>query len=66
MDARGNLADPAYEPTDDDLAGLMHAAFAHVAEAHEDSLRSMRARIERLQAEARLRFDATRRAAGGS
>ena len=47
MNARGNLADPAYEPSDDDLARLMHDAFEHVIDAREESLRSMRARIAR-------------------
>jgi len=62
MSARRNLADPAFEPSDDELALLMHDAFEHVAEARAESLRTMRARIERLQAEARARFEAARRA----
>lgn len=65
MSARGNLADPAYEPSDEDLARLMHDAFEHVAEAREESLRAMRARIERLQAEARARSEAGLRRASG-
>lgn len=51
-----NLADPSFEPSDDDLARLMHDAFGGLREAHEASLREMRARIQRLQAEARRRF----------
>lgn len=62
--ARGNLADPAYEPSDEDLARLMHDAFSGLGRAREESLAAMRARIERLQAEARARFDASRRAPG--
>ncbi len=66
MSARGNLADPGYEPSDDDLARLMHDAFEHLGSAREESLRAMRARIERLQAEARARFDAARRTPTGA
>jgi hypothetical protein len=58
MSARTNLADPDYEPSDDDLARLMHDAFAGLRDAREESLREMRARIERLQVEARARFAA--------
>jgi GAF domain-containing protein len=65
MSARGNLADPAYEPSDEDLARLMHDAFDHVGAEREESLRAMRARIERLRAEARARFEAARRSTAG-
>lgn len=65
MSARRNLADPAYEPSDGDLARLMHDAFEHVAEEREESLRTMRARIERLQAEARARFQSGRQTTAG-
>jgi hypothetical protein len=58
MSARTNLADPDYEPSDDDLARLMHDAFAGLRDAREESLREMRVRIERLQVEARARFAA--------
>jgi hypothetical protein len=40
-----NLADPAFEPTDEDLIGLAKRAFAHIREAQEDSLRKVRADI---------------------
>lgn len=53
MDSPRNLADPTYEPTDEELAGLMRAAFSGIRDAHEASLREMRARIERLQREVR-------------
>lgn len=66
MSARGNLADPAYEPSDDDLERLMRDAFEHVRDAREESLRAMRARIERLQVEARARFEAARRTSAGT
>ena len=40
-----NLADPAFEPTDEDLIGLAKRAFAHIPQAQEDSLRKVRADI---------------------
>jgi hypothetical protein len=40
-----NLADPAFEPSDEDLMGLAKRAFAHVRGAQEDSLRKLRADI---------------------
>jgi len=40
-----NLADPTFEPTDEDLIGLSKRAFAHVREQHEDSLRKLRVDI---------------------
>ncbi len=55
MPTHGNLADPGYEPTDEELEGLMRAAFAGLAEAREESLEAMRARIRVLAAEARAR-----------
>jgi hypothetical protein len=60
MATRINLADPAYEPSDDDLARLMHDAFEGLRDAREESLRAMRARIERLQLDARAHFAANR------
>ena len=63
MSDRVNLADPAYEPSDEDLTGLMHEAFAGLREAREQSLVEMRARIAVLQREARVEFNARRRAA---
>lgn len=60
MAARINLADPDYEPTDEDLARLMHDAFAGLADAREESLRAMRARIAELSKEARARFESRR------
>jgi hypothetical protein len=52
-----NLADPAFEPTDDDLTALATRAFAHVPKAQEEALRKLRADIAtaRLAALERLR-----------
>jgi hypothetical protein len=58
MDSRRNFADPDYEPTDEDLAELVHEAFSGLSEAREASLAEMRHRIARLEREARARFDA--------
>ncbi|GDX83257.1 hypothetical protein LBMAG42_50680 [Deltaproteobacteria bacterium] len=66
MAARINLADPDYEPSDDDLARLMHDAFSGLRDAREESLRAMRARIERLQVDARARFAANQPTNAGS
>lgn len=54
--AKVNLADPCYEPSDDDFARLMQAAFADLPRAHEESLRQIRQRILALQLEARERW----------
>lgn len=62
MVRRVNFADPEYEPTDEDLAALVHEAFADIPAAREQSLREMRARIEAGQAEARERVAALRAA----
>ena len=51
MNRTRNLADPDYEPTDEDLAELMRSAFAGLKEAREESLREMRARIARMSEE---------------
>jgi hypothetical protein len=45
MDEPKRLADPAFEPTDEDLIGLSKRAFAHVRLAREESLRTMREEI---------------------
>jgi len=66
MGDRINLADPAYEPSDDDLARLMREAFTGLHDAREDSLRAMRARIEGLRVDALARFAAYRAANPGS
>jgi hypothetical protein len=53
---RRYFADPAYEPTDEDLAELIHEAFAGIPEARERSLAEMRARIASAQEEVRRRM----------
>jgi hypothetical protein len=45
MDEPKRLADPAFEPTDEDLVGLSKRAFAHVPAEREESLRRMREEI---------------------
>lgn len=62
MTPPGNLADPDYEPSDEDIARLMRDAFVGLAKTREESLRAMAARIETLRVEARARFEAQRRA----
>jgi hypothetical protein len=39
MDEPKRLADPEFEPTDEDLVGISKRAFAHVPAAREESLR---------------------------
>jgi hypothetical protein len=53
---RRNFADPEYEPSDEDLAELIHETFAGIAEAREESLRQMRERIARAQEEVMRTF----------
>lgn len=60
MAVRRNLADPAYEPSDDELIGLMHDAFGGLKEAREASLLEMRERIVPVEQEARARLAAFR------
>jgi 4'-phosphopantetheinyl transferase EntD len=45
MEPRINLADPSFEPTDEQLEGLSKRAFAGVREAHERAMARMRAEI---------------------
>jgi hypothetical protein len=40
-----NLADPTFEPTDEDLIELARRAFAHVRSAQEETSRKLRAEI---------------------
>ena len=53
MARRPNFADASYEPTDEDLAQLIHEAFDELREARARSLQAMRDRISAAQAEAR-------------
>jgi len=50
-----NLADPAFEPTDEQLGELFKRAFADVGSKHRESLARLRAEIARLRVEARRR-----------
>jgi len=47
-----NLADPAFEPTDEQLQDLSRRAFAGVAAAHAKSLVELRVRIAEARREA--------------
>jgi hypothetical protein len=49
---RRNLADPAYEPSDDDLRELSQKAFEHLAAAKREADAEIRKRIARLSDEA--------------
>lgn len=53
MARRTNFADAEYEPTDEDLAELIHEAFDGLREARARSLQAMWDRIAAAQAEAR-------------
>jgi hypothetical protein len=50
-----NLADPAFEPTDEQLGELFKRAFADVDRNHRESLARLRPEIARLRVEARRR-----------
>jgi hypothetical protein len=60
MDEPKRLADPDFEPTDEDLIGLSKRAFAHIRAAHEESLRKMREEIAAASKAALERLRATR------
>jgi hypothetical protein len=47
-----NLGDPSVEPTDEELQGLAHDAFAGVGAALDRAREQLRARIRVLRAEA--------------
>jgi hypothetical protein len=57
-----NLADPNVEPSDADLEGLVHRAFAGVRQAHEERLLRLREEIERQRAEVLRRLQTERSA----
>ena len=56
-----NLADPEFEPTDEQLGELFKRAFADVDNKHRESLARLRAEIARLRADARRRVAAVPR-----
>jgi hypothetical protein len=51
MTEKIDLADPDFEPTDEQLEGLMKRAFAGVGAAHEAALARIRAEIATARAE---------------
>jgi hypothetical protein len=51
-----NLADPSFEPTDEDLQELSRAAFAHVPAQNRELLVRLRAEIAALREAAMKRF----------
>jgi len=53
MPPKVNMADPDYEPTDEDLARLMQEAFAGVKAANDAALAKIREEIRALGREAR-------------
>jgi hypothetical protein len=58
MQLSGNLADPAFEPTDDDLEGLCHRAFDSARAENERTLVKLRAQIEAARSDALRTFHA--------
>jgi hypothetical protein len=60
MKREPNLADPDFEPTDEELAELMRRAFAHIPIADQRRLGEMRARIRAGQAEVRREYTGRR------
>ena len=53
-----NLADPEYEPTDEELRELAHSAFADVASRNAEALRRVHAEIEKSRVELMKRLPA--------
>jgi hypothetical protein len=51
METRINLADPNFEPTDEQLRQLSKSAFADVAQQNRRNLESMRQRIKAARVE---------------
>ena len=58
-----DLADPAFEPSDEQLIGLSSRAFAGVAAARERALAKLRAEIETLREQAMRALDERQAAA---
>lgn len=56
MEPRPNLADPDFEPTDEQLAELMRRAFSGVPAQLEESRRKLREQIAVARLEARKLF----------
>lgn len=51
-----NFGDPDYEPTDEELAELMHEAFADVPAQNAEALAKIHAEVARLREEALVRL----------
>jgi hypothetical protein len=64
MNTARNLADPDYEPTDEELRQLSRDAFGGLQEVEARTSAERRARIQRLQQEA-LALQRARRAGRG-
>ena len=58
MPDRINLADPDFEPSDEQLQELSRKSFAHVAEANRAAQRKLREDIARMSAEVRAASEA--------
>ena len=56
MASHGNLADPDYEPTDEELQELVHSAFSEVAARNHEALRVVHAKIAALRTDLMLQF----------
>jgi hypothetical protein len=52
-----NLADPSFEPTDEQLSGLSARAFAGVRAAHEQAMAKLRTDIAAARVEALRQLD---------
>lgn len=61
----GNLADPEYEPTDEELRELSRRAFADVPARNQEALRRVHAEIARLRAELAPQVAKLRKESGG-
>jgi hypothetical protein len=59
--AHGNLADPEYEPTDEELRDLVQCAFADVAARNQAALQKVHAEIATLRASLMQQLVATPR-----
>jgi hypothetical protein len=55
-----NLADPSFEPTDEQFAQLTRAAFAHLGEAKREADERLARQIAQLRAESLARLDVRR------
>lgn len=55
MERVTNFGDPSYEPTDEELAELMHEAFAEVAARNAAAMAKLHERIASLRDEAMKR-----------